>query len=251
MNLYLRSSELLDALGLADELAQECFACRGTVSYDANLVEVLGQAWSFMWNMKDTPWKFALVLGQKYQEEIFQRGLKELGVGLETLVELNSTVDDSFNQSRGGGSALKKRSYISTWFESMEGGCSFDELWRVYGAFESPTHGNVLWAAMDHGVSRIGPAFIAGRRKAYLEFNKEAAVAEPIASVRPFNLEFKHVGWWTIYSRFLAMQLLLHRQDDPDADPTEVLDIAMEEAASFTSGLSIAFDYKILNSRNL
>jgi len=41
-----------------------------------------------MENMKDTQWDFALVLRQKYQEEIFRRRLKELGVSLEAPVEL-------------------------------------------------------------------------------------------------------------------------------------------------------------------
>ncbi|KAI9053421.1 hypothetical protein LZ554_002379 [Drepanopeziza brunnea f. sp. 'monogermtubi'] len=165
-------------------------------------VVIPGTRLVFYSEYEDTPWEFALVLGQKYQEEIFQRGLKELGVGLKTLVELTNIPKN-----------------------------------RVYGAIESPEHGNVLWAALDHGATRIGFAFTAGRRKAYLEFSKEAAVAEAIASVRPFNLEFKQADWWTIYS------LPLHWQGDPDPDPNEVLNIAMEEAAPFTSGSSIEFDY--------
>ena len=71
---------------------------------------------------------------------------------------------------------------------------------RVYGAIESPTHGNVLWAALDHGATRIGFAFTAERQKAYPEFNEEAAVAEAIASVKPFSLRFKQVDWFTVYS---------------------------------------------------
>jgi phenol 2-monooxygenase len=46
--------------------------------------------------MKDTQWDFALVLRQKYQEEIFRRSLRELGVDLETPVELiQAHVDES------------------------------------------------------------------------------------------------------------------------------------------------------------
>jgi phenol 2-monooxygenase len=41
-----------------------------------------------MENMKDTQWDFALVLRQKYQEDIFRRRLRELGVDLEAPVEL-------------------------------------------------------------------------------------------------------------------------------------------------------------------
>ncbi|KAF4633740.1 hypothetical protein G7Y89_g4390 [Cudoniella acicularis] len=71
---------------------------------------------------------------------------------------------------------------------------------RGYGAIESPTHGNVLWAALDHGATRIGFAFTAERQKAYAEFNEAAAVAEAIESVKPFILEFKEVNWFTVYS---------------------------------------------------
>ena len=71
---------------------------------------------------------------------------------------------------------------------------------RVHGAIESPTHGNVLSAALDHGATRIELAFTADWQKAYSEFNEAAAVAEAITSVKPFKLEFKQVGWFTIYS---------------------------------------------------
>jgi phenol 2-monooxygenase len=71
---------------------------------------------------------------------------------------------------------------------------------RVYGSIESPTHGNVLWAALDHGATRIGFAFTAERQNAYPEFNEAAAVAEAIESVKPFSLQVKQVDWFTIYS---------------------------------------------------
>jgi phenol 2-monooxygenase (NADPH) len=49
-----------------------------------------------MENMKDTQWDFALVLRQKYQEEIFRRRLRELGVNLEVPVQLVQVhVDES------------------------------------------------------------------------------------------------------------------------------------------------------------
>ncbi|KAH9218954.1 FAD binding domain-containing protein [Leptodontidium sp. 2 PMI_412] len=236
ITLYPRSSELLDGLGLADELAQDCFACRKTVSYDPNGVEVQGRGWSFMENMKDTQWDFALVLRQKYQEDIFRRRLKELGVSLEAPVELTDVkVDESVSQGGYKITATTKdgvtgveETIICRYLIGADGGRSFvrralnipfdgstsEDKWvridgaietdmpksRVYGAIESPTHGNVLWAALDHGATRIGFAFTAERQKAYAVFNEEAAVAEAIASVKPFSLKFKQVDWWTIYS---------------------------------------------------
>jgi phenol 2-monooxygenase (NADPH) len=96
ITLYPRSSEILDQVGLAGELAQECFACRNTVSYDKFGKGVKGRGWSFMEDTKDTQWDFALVLRQKYQEDIFRRRLMEFGVHLGAPVELIQVhVDDS------------------------------------------------------------------------------------------------------------------------------------------------------------
>ena len=58
----------------------------------------------------------------------------------------------------------------------------------------------MLWAALDHGATRIGFAFTAERQKAYPDFNEAAAVAEAIASVQPFSLNFKQVDWYTVYA---------------------------------------------------
>jgi phenol 2-monooxygenase len=71
---------------------------------------------------------------------------------------------------------------------------------RTYGAIESPTHGNVLWAALDHGATRIGFAFTKERQAKYEVFDEKAAVAEAIESVKPFKLSFKQVDWFTVYS---------------------------------------------------
>lgn len=47
----------------------------------------------------------------------------------------------------------------------------------------------------------------------------------------------------------MTMQLPLGWKGDPNADPNEILGHVMEEASTFTSGLSIAFDQNILNQR--
>ncbi|PSN60218.1 hypothetical protein BS50DRAFT_536146 [Corynespora cassiicola Philippines] len=235
ITLFPRSSELLDQLGLADALAQQCFACRETVNYDKDGNETPGRGWSFMENMKDTEWDFALVLRQKYQEEIFRQALKRHGVELDTpfaLVDIEvleevgpngyriiATIENVETKAKSlvkckylvgadGGRSFVRRA-LGIPFD----GSSSEDKWvridgvvetdlpkpRTYCAIESPTHGNVLWAALDHGATRIGFAFTAERQKAYPEFNEEAAVKEAIASVKPFSLGFKQVDWWTIY----------------------------------------------------
>ena len=356
---------MLDQLGLADELAQQCFACRTTVSYDKDGNEVQGRGWAFMENMKDTQWDFALVLRQKYQEEIFRRRLKEFGITLEAPVELmdiqvSETISENGyritavtkNRDSGLEETIKckylvgadgGRSFVRTALKVPFDGSTSEDKWvridgvietdmpktRLYGAIESPTHGNVLWAALDHGGTRIGFAFTAERQKAYPEFNETAAVAEAIASVKPFTLKFKQVDWFTVYSvgqrvarnfftkgcvflagdachthssgaaqgmntglhdacnlgwklsmilkgqaqpsllhtyeserrpnvqklinydkdisRLMTMQLPIGWKGDPNVDPNEVLGVVMEEASTFTSGLSIAFDNNKIN----
>jgi phenol 2-monooxygenase len=226
---------MLDQLGLADSLAQQCFACRETVNYDNHGNEVPGRGWAFMENMKDTKWDFALVLRQKYQEEMFRKAMAKEGVKLDapyTLIGIEVLKD----VEPGGHRVLATIEHSETKIKSVvkcryivgaDGGKSFvrrvvnipfdgsssEDKWvridgvietdlpkpRTYCAIESPTHGNVLWAALDHGATRIGFAFTAERQKAYQEFDEEAAVKEAIASVKPFSLKFKQVDWWTIY----------------------------------------------------
>ncbi|KAB2570593.1 Aromatic hydroxylase fmpF [Lasiodiplodia theobromae] len=236
ITLFPRTSEMLDQLGLADELAQHCFACRDTVSYDAGGNEVDGRGWAFMEQMKDTAWDFSLVLRQKYQEEIFRKALRELDVELDaqvTLVglkidesippggyrisatlehgspQLTTTVKCKYLIGADGG-----RSTVRQLLDVPFDGSSTNDRWvridghvstnlpkpRSYCAIESPTHGNVLWAALDHGATRIGYAFTPDRQKGHAVFDEAAAVAEAIAAVRPFELSFTRVDWWTIYS---------------------------------------------------
>ncbi|RFU34249.1 hypothetical protein B7463_g2068, partial [Scytalidium lignicola] len=365
ITLYPRSSEMLDQLGLAEDLAQQCFACRSTVSYDAQGHEVSGRGWYFMENMKDTQWDFALVLRQRYQEEIFRQKLREEGVRLEAPVELTNISDLDQKNEKGykikadvrDGISGAVSSIVCKYLIGADGGHSFvrraydipfdgstsEDKWvridgiietnmpknRVYGAIESPTHGNVLWAALDHKATRIGFAFTPERQNGYAEFNEAAAVAEAIESVKPFSLTFKKVDWFTVYevgqriarnffikdsvflagdachthssgaaqgmntgmhdsvnlgwklsmvlrgqalpsllstyeeerlpnvqklinydkdiSRLMTMQLPIGWTGDPNADPNEILGHVMEEASTFTSGLSIAFAPNILN----
>jgi phenol 2-monooxygenase len=239
ITLYPRTTEMLDQLCLADELAQQCFACRTTVSYDKSGTEVTGRGWSFMEQMGKeswTQWDFALVLRQMYQEEIFRRVLAELGGRLETNKEaIAIRVDEGV---KPGGHRVKvvvrnsatgvEETVICRYLIGADGGRSFvrraleipfdgetsEDRWvrvdgvietdmpksRGYGAIESPTHGNVLWAALDHGATRIGFAFTKERAAKYEVFDEKAAVAEAIESVKPFKLTFKQVDWFTIYS---------------------------------------------------
>lgn len=226
---------MLDQLGLVDSLAQQAFACRDTVNFDNHGNEVEGRGWAFMQNMKDTQWDFALVLRQKYQEDVFRKAMKKEGLEIQApyaltdiqvlqdvkpggyrilaTIENGETRVKSVVRCRYLVGADGGKSFVRHKMNIPFDGSSTEDKWvridgvietnhpkpRSYCAIESPTHGNVLWAALDRGATRIGFAFTSERQKAYEEFNEEAAVKEAIAAVRPFSLQFKQVDWWTIY----------------------------------------------------
>ncbi|KAI0435038.1 FAD binding domain-containing protein [Xylaria sp. FL1042] len=365
ITLFPRTSEMLDQLGLADELLQEAFACRETVAYNSRGEEVHGRGWSFMNEMKDTVFDFSLVLRQKYQEEIFRKALKRYGVEVEAPIELIGVdIDDTASSSchsvtatvqdankgelktirckclvgaDGGHSSV--RSLLAIPFE----GATSEDKWvridghvktnlpkpRTYCSIESPTHGNVLWVGLDRGATRIGYAFTDDRVNSYARFDEQAAIAEAVAAVKPFTLEFERVDWWTIYtvgqrvsnrfsvddrvflvgdachthssgaaqglntgihdtvnlvwkltlvlkglapptllstyeierrpnvqkliqydtdiSRLMTNRLPQNWQGDPTADVNEILGQVMDEAGTFSSGLSIAYEPSLDN----
>ena len=70
---------------------------------------------------------------------------------------------------------------------------------RAYASIESPRHGNVLWAPLDRGVTRVGYVYTSELRARYGgEVTEEIAVREAIEAVKPFSLEFERVDWWTL-----------------------------------------------------
>lgn len=78
-----RSMEILDQLGLADDIMQQCVAVRESSAYDKDGNEVFGRGWSFVEQIAkdgDTRFGFASVLRQKFVEGILRRRLAELGV---------------------------------------------------------------------------------------------------------------------------------------------------------------------------
>ena len=79
---------------------------------------------------------------------------------------------------------------------------SLPDVVRSYIAFESPTHGNVLWAPLDHGATRIGYAYTSEREAMYPpgSFTQEIAVQEAIEACKPFKVRFDRVDWYTIYT---------------------------------------------------
>ncbi|KAK4504929.1 hypothetical protein PRZ48_002892 [Zasmidium cellare] len=237
ITLFPRTSELLDQLGLAEKLAQQCFACRETVTYNSKGEEVEGRGWSFMeTSMNDTAWDFALVLRQKYQEDVFRGALNEYGVEVEAPFSLLDVVVDETapalshkvtaaikNEKTGQQTLFKSKfligcdgghSSVRRMLNIPFHGTTSADKWvridglvktnvpkpRTYCSIESPTHGNVLWVGLDRGRTRIGYAFTEKHANSYEVFDEAAAIKEAKAAVKPFDLEFECVDWWTIYS---------------------------------------------------
>ena len=94
--------------------------------------------------------------------------------------------------------------------EQMEQALVHSWLLSHVSAIESKTHGNVLWAPLDHGATRIGYAFTPQIADKYHgQVTEEIAVQEAIAAVSPFDLKFTQVHWWTLYVFQVPNQTLL------------------------------------------
>ena len=230
-----RSIELLDQLGLFTTLAQTAFVCRRSVTFDSQGKRVEGRGWSFLQDIKGTYLDFAMVIRQKYTEAHLRDELAKLGVSVDVPAELVSyrvsdgseypieakivKYDDTHSfqckyligadGARStvrelAGIELDSTSSVDKWVR-IDGLLTTDvpaDVARSYIAFESPTHGNVLWAPLDHGTTRIGYAYTPEREAKYPmgEFTQETAVKEAIEACKPFNVKFDRVDWHTIYS---------------------------------------------------
>jgi phenol 2-monooxygenase len=230
-----RSIELLDQLGLFTTLMQTAFVCRRSVTFDGKGRRVDGRGWSFLQDIKDTYMDFAMVIRQKYTEAHLRDELAKLGVSVDVPAELISyTIDNSQEfpiqasvrsdlvtktvqckyliGADGARSTVRdlakieldKTSSVDKWVR-IDGILTTDvpaDVARSYIAFESPTHGNVLWAPLDHGTTRIGYAYTPEREAMYPpgDFTEEIAVKEAIEACKPFKVQFDRVDWHTIYA---------------------------------------------------
>ncbi|KAL2845473.1 FAD binding domain-containing protein [Aspergillus pseudoustus] len=232
-----RTLELLDQLGVIEPMLQVGFACRNSVTYKDGKEVIPGRVWTFMENIKNTAYDFTLVMRQMFTESIFREKLQSLGAvyrqGAECIdfncdeargpegYPITSTFNDKTTQTTfqlkskylvgadGGRSFVRRRSGIP-----FEGDTSEDKwiridgivetdmpITRAYGAIESKTHGNVLWAPLDHGATRIGYAYSEAIAAKYPDgVTQEVAIQEAVESMKPFKVEFKEVHWWTAYT---------------------------------------------------
>ncbi|RFU28759.1 hypothetical protein B7463_g7580, partial [Scytalidium lignicola] len=233
--IYPRPAELLDQLGLAEELVQVANLCRESYTYKDGKPVIPGRIWNFVENIDDTFFDFAIMLRQQFTEAILRKKLQGVGCRLYTqreCVSLETRTPDAEGFAAtakiadlatgskytveckyvvgadGGRSAIRRFTGVT-----FEGDQTEDKWIRIdgliktnlptadsYGSIESPTHGNVLWAPLDQGISRIGYVFTKEQEeKCGGNVTEEVAVREAIAAMRPFTVEFERVEWWTLY----------------------------------------------------
>jgi phenol 2-monooxygenase len=229
-----RCLEMLEQLDLVDHLLQIGFVVRGQVSYkDGQRVEMTTHASS---NISGTFYDYLLLCRQKYTEEVFhgrymeasggsaQYGVKLLSYHvsdgpddyrvtstLETHDGAQVSVKSRFIVGADG-SRSKVRELAGIRFEGDKTDHHFIRIDGVVKTnmpearsglvgIDSPSHGSVLWACLDHGITRVGFAF---PKKLWTEkganVTQEDVIREAKKALQPFILEFKTVEWWTAYS---------------------------------------------------
>jgi phenol 2-monooxygenase len=233
--LFPRTIEMLDQLGLLDEMLQVGLVGRGSVTYkDGRRVNDRG--WDFLSRMADTHLDYCLNIRQKYSEHIFRSALEgqggkvNAGWTLKDFVVVDDAIDDYKISAEmideKGVKVVAKSKYIigadggKSTVRSIAGipfaGEKSEFHWvridavintnmpdsRIgFGAIESASHGNVLWVALDHGRSRIGFALPKALYEKHGEHITEDVVKqEALKAMAPFEIEFVTVDWWTLYS---------------------------------------------------
>ena len=230
-----RTLEMIEQLGLVDGLHQIGFVVRGQIHYNKHgeRVDVIRYATT---NITDTFYDYLLICRQKYTEEVFHEGYRKVSnrsvhYGVKVVdFHINDTSDDykvdSTLESQDGTTISVKSKFLigadggrSTVRElagiRFEGDKTNHHFIRIDGivntnmpdsrtgnlGIESASHGSVLWACLDHGVTRVGFAFpekLWDEKGASL--TQEDVIREAKEALRPFTLEFESVDWWTAYS---------------------------------------------------
>ncbi|KAH8807430.1 pentachlorophenol 4-monooxygenase [Xylogone sp. PMI_703] len=225
ISIYPRTLELLDQLGITDELIQTGVIMRSVVNFDKEGKRIPSRGWNSMFDsLERTYFKYILNIRLFYTEQIIQKLLKDEG----GVVEVNSTLKDlEFHEYTSDGTNLtgdskfivgadgarsKVRDLVGIgmdvdltelrWIRVdgiMETNMPDQEL--VCASVESPTHGNVFWTKIDHGRQRIGFALPSTVLAKYGEnMTEEDMKVECTQAMKPFSLKFIKVDWWTLYT---------------------------------------------------
>ncbi|OAP56750.1 hypothetical protein AYL99_08862 [Fonsecaea erecta] len=230
-----RTLEMLDQYDLLTHLSQVGFVSRSGVNYDKNgkRDNTRGMRHVFDAMQGHTFLDYMLNIRLKYTEDIIKAQYEKLGglvaggwevVGLDTQIdspvkvevknvntaETRTLAGEYLVGADGGRSTVRHFSGISSTTDSttlrwmrIDGVVETDmpDSREGFANLESPTHGNVLWAALDHGRTRVGFALSRAMMERYGEnMTQEQAVEEAKLALKPFSLEFTCVDWYTVYN---------------------------------------------------
>lgn len=230
-----RSMEMLEQLDVAEELMQMGFVVRGQLTYrDGQRVqdEQLGSV-----DDAETFFDYLLLLRQKYTEDVIGAAYTKCsgrsihyGTKLQGYTLTENASDHKVQATISAGPDSDTRSIRCKYLVGADGGRStvrslagipFEgdisnrQFIRIDGIVEtsmpdarqtniiiqSRSHGNVLWACLDHGVTRIGFSFPEHLyRTLGARISKDDVVAEAKKALKPFTLSFTRIDWWTAYS---------------------------------------------------
>lgn len=229
-----RTCEMLDQLGLYDELAQTGLRMQGGFNYIGR--EHVSRGFMSLEELADMSYfGLGLNIRLKYIEDVLRKRLERLGVEVWAPWRLEGfrldeagtddykvdvTYLDADNQRvsirakyivgcDGAHSLVRKLAGISYVGERtvdhwvrMDGVVmsNIPQARIGFGNFESPTHGHVLWVALDHGATRIGYIL---NDELWAKYGRdmcvEDAVFEAKRACEPWEIEFERVDWHTVY----------------------------------------------------
>ncbi|KAH7030611.1 FAD binding domain-containing protein [Microdochium trichocladiopsis] len=249
--LFPRSLELLDQLGLTDDITQECFIARSDATFN-NGVRSTERGWHEVFaSMRGTYHDYCVNIRQRYSEEIFGAkyatlsstpilyGWGLVGFELEKLEGDDDNITAILANSSSGQEARVRCKYLvgadggnSTVRRlagiTMEGDETTMKWIRLDGKFETDlpdanlgfaaietkTHGNVLWVRLDKDAHRVGISLPAKLQEKYRAgITQEQAVAEAVQAMQPFKLDVQRVDWWTLYSIKQKVAVTLQQND--------------------------------------
>ncbi|KAJ7911478.1 hypothetical protein B0H13DRAFT_2481478 [Mycena leptocephala] len=221
-----RTIEILDQLDLAERLIQIGVVTRNALHFRDGRRSTGG----LMFGSRDTFFKFSLHLRQRLTEEKFVQALEEKNVEQHTRKRFEGfTIDE--NSEDGYPVTVRARDLDKDEiFEVKTAGNRLSvrlpgipftgerttHRWirmdarvktnmpnpRCLNSIDSKFHGQILWCPIDNGLTRIGYVFSQALLEKYggIEgVTQEVAMKEAIQALDPFELEFLHVDWFTIY----------------------------------------------------
>ncbi|KIJ36388.1 hypothetical protein M422DRAFT_34345 [Sphaerobolus stellatus SS14] len=227
--LYPRSMEMLDQLGLFDEIREIGFITKGSATFK-NGQKVESRGWSFIDEAirGSSNFEYCLGIRQPFTEECFRNRIGEIDANALTApaklidfsvnnvseypvtaqIDINGEIIDIQAKylvgADGGQSTVRRLANIA--FPGKQSPFKWIRLDATVRtnmpapreaavSIESPTYGNVLWIPVDNGRNRIGIVWTDHDN----EPTEETIIQEVKKAIQPFDVDFVTLDWWTKY----------------------------------------------------